>query len=367
MLAYRRFGPGEARLVETTRPVPGTGEVLIRPILSGICGTDLHVLHGEGLAGIPVPVTMGHEVCGEVVEIGPDASIPGPYPRDTSPLHPGDRVAVEPVLPCGRCFFCRQGQVNVCPNMSHLGVWQDGNFADYVVVPAWRAIRIPESVTDVDGLLVEVTACGMNCLDQAELRAGETVLVIGGGPMGQMAAQCALAAGASLVIMSEPNQNRREIAQRAGVHVTLSPVEDELDEQIRARTGGLGVDVALECVGIAETAQQAVKATRRRGRCVLSGLPDRPVALDLSDIVFGQKRIIGALASAWHFGRTIDLIASAQIHPSLIVDAVREFPNLTEALAEAQTRPDLCKIVIDHQIGRARPVWEHNVRMESAP
>ena len=352
MRAYRRFGPGDVRLVEVPRPIPGPGDVLLRPYLSGICGTDLHVLHGEGLKDIPVPITMGHEVCGEVVELGQDASVPGPYPRTGAPLHPGDRVVAEPVLPCGHCYYCRRGQPNVCPNMSHLGIWQDGNFADFVVVPAWRATRVPDAVSDIDGLLVEVAACSVNCVDQAELRAGETVLIVGGGPMGQMTAQCALAAGAGLVILSEPNAHRREVAARAGVHATVSPTEEDVIECVRSLTGELGVDVAVECVGIEATVRQAIDATRRRGRCVLSGLPDRPVSLDLSGIVFGEKRIVGSLASAWQFGRTIDLIASGRIHPSLMVDAVRPFPELVNALEEARSRPDVCKAVIDHQTGR---------------
>src|SRR5438132_9661473 len=173
MRAWRRFGPDDVRLVEIERPEPGPGEVLLRPILSGVCGTDLHVLHGEGLGDLPVPLTMGHEVCGEVVALGEGADAPGPYPRSAGPLQPGDRVVVEPVLPCGTCFFCRRAHPNVCPSMSHLGIWRDGNYADYVAVPSWRATRLPGTVDAVSGVPVEVTACALNCVDRAQLRPGE--------------------------------------------------------------------------------------------------------------------------------------------------------------------------------------------------
>jgi L-iditol 2-dehydrogenase len=348
MRAWRRFGPDDVRLVEMPRPEPGAGEILLQPLVSGVCGTDLHVLHGEGLGELPVPLTMGHEVCGEVVRLGQGAEAPGPYPRRAEPLRIGDRVVVEPVLPCGACYFCRRGHPNVCPRMSHLGVWRDGNYADYVVVPAWRATRLPSEVDNVSGLLVEVSACGLNCVDQARLKPGETALVIGGGPMGHMVAQCLLAGGAGLVMLSEPSRERRALAERAEVHVTLNPEAEDVVARVRDLTGGLGADVVVECVGRAETVQHALAATRRRGRCVLNGLPNAPVELDVSDLVFGEKHIVGSLASAWQFERAIDLIAVGRLQPRVMVDEPRSFDDLPAALQDARDRHDVGKIVVAH-------------------
>jgi L-iditol 2-dehydrogenase len=348
MRAWRRFAPDDVRLVEVPRPEPGPGEVLLRPIVSGVCGTDLHVLHGEGLGELPVPLTMGHEVCGEVVALGPGADQPGPYPRTSAALRVGERVVVEPVLPCGACYFCRRGHPNVCPRMSHLGVWRDGNYADYVSVPAWRATRLPQTVDDVSGLLVEVSACGLNCVDQAQLKPGETALVIGGGPMGHMAAQCLLAAGAGVVMLSEPGLERRKLAERAGVHVTIDPEQEDVAAQARELTGGLGADVVVECVGLPATVRQALDSTRRRGRCVLNGLPSQPVELDITELVFGEKHVVGSLASAWQFERAIELIASGRLRPRLMVDQLRAFEALPAALADARDRRDLGKIVVAH-------------------
>jgi threonine dehydrogenase-like Zn-dependent dehydrogenase len=238
MRAWRRFGPDDVRLVDMARPDPGPGEVLLRPLVSGVCGTDLHVLHGAGLGELPVPLTMGHEVCGKVVALGPGVDAPGPYPRASAALQVGERVVVEPVLPCGSCYFCRRGHPNVCPKMSHLGIWRDGNYADFVSVPAWRATQLPASVDDVSGLLVEVAACGLNCVDQSGLKPGETALVIGGGPMGHMAAQCLLSAGAGTVLLSEPSPERRALAERAGVHVILSPETEDVVARVRELSGG---------------------------------------------------------------------------------------------------------------------------------
>lgn len=348
MRAWRRFAPDDVRLVEVARPDPGPGEILLRPIVSGVCGTDLHVLRGEGLGELPVPLTMGHEVCGTVVALGPGADAPGPYPRTSAALRVGDRVAVEPVLPCGACYFCRRGHPNACPRMSHLGIWRDGNYADYVSVPAWRATRLPPTVDDISGLLVEVSACGLNCVDQAELKPGESALVVGGGPMGHMAAQCLLAAGAGLVMLSEPSPERRALAERAGVHFTFDPQHDDVMDQVRERTGGLGADVVVECVGVPATVRQALEATRRRGRCVLNGLPSQPVELDVTELVFGEKHVVGSIASAWQFERVIDLIDSGRLQPRLMVDSPRAFDALPQALADARDRRDLGKIVVAH-------------------
>jgi threonine dehydrogenase-like Zn-dependent dehydrogenase len=194
-----------------------------------------------------------------------------------------------------------------------------------------------------------VTACGLNCLDQSGLRAGETALVVGGGPMGHMAAQCLLAAGAGLVLLSEPSAERRALAARAGVHVTIDPTSEDVVARVRGLTGGLGVDVAVECVGVAQTVQQALDATRRRGRCVLNGLPSAPLELDIVELVFGEKHVVGSLASAWQFERTMELIASGRVTPSLMVGATFGFEEVPAALAAAQTRRDLGKIVIDHR------------------
>jgi len=232
--------------------------------------------------------------------------------------------------------------------MSHLGVWRDGNYADYVSVPAWRATRLPETVDDISGLLVEVSACGLNCVDQAELRPGETALVIGGGPMGHMAAQCLLAGGAGMVMLSEPSRERRALAEQAGVHVALDPEHEDIAARVRELTGGLGADVVVECVGLPTTVRTALDATRRRGRCVLNGLPSTPVELDITELVFGEKRVVGSLASAWQFERAIELVAGGRLQPRLMVDRPRAFDALPEALADARDRRDLGKIVVAH-------------------
>jgi threonine dehydrogenase-like Zn-dependent dehydrogenase len=145
---------------------------------------------------------------------------------------------------------------------------------------------------------------------------------------------------------------RRAVASAAGVHAVLSP-DDDVVARVRDLTDGLGADVVVECVGVEATVQQALDCTRRLGRCVIAGLPGAPVRLDVTELVFGEKQVAGSLASAWQFGRTVALVASGRITPSTVVGAVRPFEEVPRALAEAQHRRDLCKIVVDHTGGAA--------------
>jgi threonine dehydrogenase-like Zn-dependent dehydrogenase len=153
-------------------------------------------------------------------------------------------------------------------------------------------------------------------------------------------------------MLSEPSPERRALAEQAGVQVTLSPERDDVVAHVKALTGGLGADVVVECVGRPETVQQALDATRRLGCCVLNGLPSEPLRLDLTEVVFGEKRVVGSLASAWQFERAIDLIVSGRLQPRLMVGAIRAFEDLRAALADARDRRDLGKIVVAHEPGR---------------
>lgn len=346
MKAFRMHGIGDVRLEDVPEPTAGPGEVLIRPTYTGVCSTDLHILY-TGAFHPALPMVMGHEFSGVVVALGPDQHWDDRYPQ-SRPLVLGDRVCVEPVLPCNHCYYCLRGHTNLCPNMSHLGIWQDGSLAELVRAPAARCTRLPDALTSQEGALTEVLACGVNFVEQGAVGAGDCVAVVGGGPMGQMAAMVAGAAGASLVIMSELSPERREVARRMGVHVTVAAESANPVDEVRALTGGRGADVVLECVGVERSVQQALDMTRRGGRCVLGGLPVQPLQLDIQEVVFGEKVVVGALASAWQFGKAMDLITSRRINPAGIISREYAFEEAAEALATAHTHRELCKLMIKH-------------------
>ena len=189
MRAVRMTDLGHAIIDHVEIPVLGRGEVLLAPRYSGVCATDLHVLHHH-LGNGPLPLTLGHEMTGRVVKIGPGVS-----------QHlQGARVVVEPVLPCGECVYCRQGFINLCPHMSHLGIWKDGAFAEYVAVDANRVTVVPSNVTNIDAALVEPLACAVNFTDKAPIRAGDRVAVLGAGPIGLMTVQVLASMGAAILV-----------------------------------------------------------------------------------------------------------------------------------------------------------------------
>lgn len=346
MKAFRMHGVGDLRLDNIPEPEAGVGEVILKPLYTGVCSTDLHILY-TGAFVKHLPITMGHEFSGEVVALGPDINWDDRYPQ-SQPLKIGDRVCVEPVLPCMKCYYCFRGQVNLCLNMSHLGIWQDGSLAEYVRAPAARCLRLPDTLTNQEGALIEVLACGVNFVQKAAIKPGDVVAVIGGGPMGQMAAMVALVSGPQMLIMSELSLERREVARRMGVHVTIEADKVDSVQAVRDLTGGRGADVVMECVGVEVSVQQALDMTRRGGCCVLGGLPVKLLQLDLKEVVFGEKQVTGAMASVWQFGRALDLIQNHRVNPAGIIAREYSFEEAPEALRTAHEETELCKLMIRH-------------------
>jgi L-iditol 2-dehydrogenase len=232
--------------------------------------------------------------------------------------------------------------------MSHLGIWQDGSLAEYVRAPASRCLRLPDELTDEEGALTEVLACGVNFVEKAQIKPGDTVAVVGGGPMGQMAAMVGLVSGPHMLIMSELSPERRAVGERMGVHVTIEAERTDPVQVVRDLTDGRGADVVMECVGVEESVQQAIDMTRRGGRCVLGGLPVKPQKLDLKEVVFGEKQLVGAMASVWQFGRALDLIVNKRLNPAGIIAREYSFAQTPEALEQAHKRRELCKLMINH-------------------
>ena len=194
--------------------------------------------------------------------------------------------------------------------------------------------------------MTEVLACGVNFVEKGQIKTGDVVAVVGGGPMGQMSAMVAGTAGPEKVIMTELSPERRAVGERMGVDVTVAAEKHDPVTAVRELTGGRGADVVMECVGVEATFQQALDMTRRGGRCVLGGLPVEPLCLNMEEVVFGEKQVVGALASAWHFGKSISLITSRRIDPAGIIGCENCFDEAAEAMHTAHTDRSLCKLMI---------------------
>jgi threonine 3-dehydrogenase len=291
-------GPG-LTFTEVSDPRPAPAEAVIRVKATSLCGTDAHIYNWDEWAQgrIQPPRIIGHEMCGDVVEVGSDVTL----------VKPGDYVAAESHLTCGVCFQCRTGQAHVCKNYRILGVDRDGSFAEYVVLPEnvlWKtAAEIPPELASVQeplGNAVDATL--------VEDLTGHTVLITGCGPTGLFAAAVARIAGAARIIATDTSEYRLAIAQQLGVDHVLNAREDKrgrIAAAIDDLTCGEGVDASLEMSGHPAALQQAFGAVKNGGRVTLFGIPSGPIQCDLAnDIIFKGIRVYGItgrrLFSTWY-------------------------------------------------------------------
>lgn len=344
MKAIQKVEKGRAVLNEINIPLYGPSDLLLKPLYSGICATDIHVLYND-MGRSKFPLTMGHEVSANVEEVGEDVDC---YVGTDRKPAKGDRVVVEPIIPCGKCDSCLQGKINTCSNMAHIGITEEGCYADYVRVPANRVHLLPDGVSDLAGTLVEPLSCAINFIDQSRMKPGETVVILGGGAIGQMAVQVALAAGAAKVIVSEPIEKKRELALKLGAHNVINPVEEDLVKKVWELTKQKGSDVVIECAGVPATVSQMLTLVKRNGRCVLAGAPVKPVEMNFMDFWYGEIELVAAHATALQFPRAIRMIEAGLINVEASVERVIPFTEIINGLEKSYESNEIGKIVIKH-------------------
>lgn len=339
MAALRLHGPNDLRLDEVPVPSPDPGQVLVRVHRCGVCGTDLHILRGD----FPVPnrpLTLGHEFSGTVAAVGGDRAF----------VSEGDRVVVDINMACGRCYFCNRGQKLFCREVAQLGVHVPGALAEYVVAPVANVRVLPEALSLDDAAYVEPLACAIHGQDRIALRAGDAVLVIGAGPMGLAHVALSRLAGAALVMVSEPDADRRALACRLGADLTIDPSEGDLLAGVGDATGGIGPDVVIEAVGGVPTYEAAFQAVRRGGAVLAYGAAPAGAAMSLRpfDIYAKELTIVGSYAGTYDtWDRAIALLARGRFDPKLIVNSVRPLKEAVDAVAALGSDRSLIKVEID--------------------
>lgn len=274
------------RLFDVPRPEPGPGEVLVKVRAAAVCGTDLHIAQWTPWAqraGIRLPLVMGHEFSGEVVALGPDVK----------GVRAGDYVAGETHVPCGQCFQCRNGLQHICGNLKLFGIHRDGCFAEYATIPAICAHRIPTTIPPNVAAMLEPLGTSVRAVLEVH-PAGETVAVLGCGPIGLFAIAAAKAAGAARVIATDVREERLKLARAVGADLTLDARQVKVADVILQETGGVGVDAIVEASGSVPAIEGAWKYLRKGGKVALIGLPSDPVRVNLGpDVIFKEARIIG--------------------------------------------------------------------------
>jgi (R,R)-butanediol dehydrogenase / meso-butanediol dehydrogenase / diacetyl reductase len=328
MRALRFHGAHDLQVEEVTEPgPPGPGEVLLQPLMCGICGTDLHE-YTDGpivvpasphpLNGSHLPQIMGHEFSAVAAAVGPGVS----HVRE------GQRCTVMPLIYCGHCHECIRGRGHLCRTMACTGLssaW--GGLAGRAIVSAGQVVPVPDTMTAQQAALIEPTAVAAYGVDRGRLHPGETVLVTGAGPIGSLATLYALAAGARRVVVSEPDPSRRARASGLGAGlgevITLDPLAEPAGEVVDAITGRLGVDLAIECAGIESALNLCIDAAAPAGTVVQTALHIRPAAISAEKLALKDLTLAGTWCyPVQDFPRIVGLVASGQLPVERVVSSV---------------------------------------------
>jgi L-iditol 2-dehydrogenase len=302
MKAARFYAPGDIRIEDVLEPMPNRAEIKIRVRNCSTCGTDVKI-YRSGHQNIDPPRTMGHEVAGEIVEIGAEVGPAG----DGTPWKVGDRVQVIAAVPDGTCPDCSRGWMTICPNQTSIGYQYDGGFAEYLIVPQQvlrvdGLNRIPEGVGFDEASVAEPFACAINAQELARVGPGDDVVVIGAGPIGCIHVRLARARGAARVFLVELNRQRLDMsAAVVGPDAAIGGSEVDPVQAVLELTGGRGVDVAITAAASGKAQEDAERMVARRGRIsFFGGLPkDQPtITLDSNLVHYRELTIVGANGSS---------------------------------------------------------------------
>ncbi|KEA62913.1 L-threonine 3-dehydrogenase [Marinobacterium lacunae] len=278
MRALAKLHPEEGIWLHTTqRPKMGHNDLMIKIHKTAICGTDMHIYNWDAWAQktIPVGMTVGHEYVGEVVEIG----------SEVEGFRPGDRVSGEGHITCGHCRNCRAGRRHLCRNTQGVGVNRPGAFAEYLVIPAINAFKIPDNISDDLAAIFDPFGNALHTALSFDL-VGEDVLVTGAGPIGIMAAAVARHVGARHVVLTDVNPYRLALGRRMGVIHTVNVAEQSLDDKMHELQMNEGFDVGLEMSGAEPAFRSMLEAMNHGGKIAMLGIPAGDMAIDWTQVIF---------------------------------------------------------------------------------
>ena len=333
MYAAVFHGPLNLGVENVKAPDIGEGDVLIDVEATGICGSDIRVYKGEKAARRGN--ILGHEVAGTVKTTRSRAA----------GVEVGDRVAIYPVIFCGRCHYCLNGHPNMCEHRETLGYQIDGGMAELMLVPAVMAsrgnvLKIPEGVPFEQAAITEPLACTVNSIDLCKVKTGSSLLIIGAGPMGLMNLLVAKAAGASKVIVSEVNPERLRKARELGADITVDPSKERLLDVVKAETNGLGVDAAVPSVGLPEVIEAALPAVKKQGiiNIFAGSAPDARITFNPNIIHYNELTLTANQnAPPSCFVRALELMHSKQVDVGKLIThrfSLKEVPEAFKSRIE---------------------------------
>jgi len=319
---------GDLRYEEADVPEIGPGELLVKVGSALTCGTDVKTYkRGHPLLLQSVPTLFGHEYAGTIEEVG----------HGVEEFKEGMRIVATNSAPCGTCFFCKRGKPNLCAQLKTSLV--NGAYAEYIKVPApivrWNTHQIPDSLSFRDAAITEPLACVVHGIEESNIELGDTVSVIGSGPIGQMLIMLAKKAGASTVIASDLSQLRRELALKAGADLVIDPAKEDPVQKVKEETDGYGADVVIEAVGLPATWEQSVDMTRDAGTTVLFGGAASGTKFEIDTVRFhyGQLTIKGVFhLTPKHVEQSLKMLIAGDIDTDILITHEKPLKDLEDAL-----------------------------------
>jgi L-iditol 2-dehydrogenase len=331
------MGKHDLQIKDVPQRQPDPDEIMIRVAACGVCGTDHHIFSGDkGSADCPSGTVLGHEFSGTVAAVG----------SHVTRFRIGDRVSVDPNDYCGTCDFCRNGKAHFCENMIGIGTTAHGGFAEYCTFNASKAYHLPDSLPFEQGAMAEPVGCCLHGIDLCHIKTGDTVLILGGGTIGLLMLQLALAAGAAQAIVIEPVKEKRKVARSLGASLCIDPSSGDTASAL-LQSGIRHIDVCIECVGLGSTVLEAIRLVGRGGTVMMFGLtpPDCEIAIHPFDIFQREIHLTASFINPYTLHRALDLIHHGRVRIEPLLGPRLPLTDLPLVLADPKYRK-LGKILI---------------------
>ena len=335
MKAFQVRAPFEFGLAQVAMPQVAPGEVKVEVAYAGICGSDMHIIHGQN-AFVRFPRVTGHEFSGVVREVG----------HSVEHLKVGDRVCIDPVISCGTCYPCRINRPNVCTRLQVIGVHRDGGFSEQVCVPAENAHRLPDSMALSHAALVEPYSIALNVLDRRQPHPGDSLLIYGAGVIGLTLVQMARALGLTDITVTDVIDTRLETARALGASRTLNGKAVDVEATMRELTDGEGVPLIVDAACIPALMPQMVRLASPAGRIGLLGFNAVPSDLVQLEMIKKELTLVGSRLNNRKFPRVIELIASGKLHVQEMISHRVSFDEMPAAIDLIENHPEQTRKVL---------------------
>ena len=353
------YSPRDIRIEEIEVPKLSEKEVLIKVKAAGICGSDLHYYKGEGSRELPSGTVLGHEFSGEVVAIG----------EEVTNIKVGNRVAVEPLIGCGKCLFCQIGKYHLCNQLRHIGFELKGAFAQYTKAPEKKAFKLPNNVSYEEAALLDCYAVSVHAIHRVKVEVNNIVVIFGGGPLGLTTLEVVKATGAKKVIVVDLSDNILQIAKNAGADIVINASKVDVIKEINKVTNELGADIVFDCVGgMAPTFGQAIQVVRPGGTIGIIGVYSEFPQMNLRKAYTKEINIVFIWSYAkWgiftEFEIALDMLAQGKLNATPLITHKFPLNEIRQAFTIAENKKDFSavKVLITPWINKNKKGKKNNI------